>query len=86
MRDKDVTGLIQALAPAASAFICTRMPSPRAADTATLASAITSAIPGATVDEAATPLAALERAATLGEPIVVAGSLYLAGEIREVLS
>jgi folylpolyglutamate synthase/dihydropteroate synthase len=42
--------------------------------------------PDLTVIAAETPAAALAVAAPMGEPVVVAGSLYLAGEIRELLS
>ncbi len=86
MQDKDIDGLIRALAPAASAIICTRAQSPRAARPEQLARTIESLAPGLPVFASHTPAAALAAAAALGQPIVVAGSLYLAGEIRELLS
>ncbi len=86
MQDKDIDGLVRALAPAASAIICTRAQSPRAARPEQLARTIESLAPGLPVFASHTPAAALAAAAALGQPIVVAGSLYLAGEIRELLS
>nr|MBP8275036.1 bifunctional folylpolyglutamate synthase/dihydrofolate synthase [Acidobacteriota bacterium] len=86
MQDKDIDGLIRALAPAASAIICTRAQSPRAARPEQLARTIESLAPGLPVFASHTPAEALAAAAALGQPIVVAGSLYLAGEIRDLLS
>ncbi|MEI6246103.1 MAG: cyanophycin synthetase, partial [Acidobacteriota bacterium] len=86
MQDKDIEGLVQAMAPSACAFICTAATSPRAARPEDLAARVRAIAPQRPVLVAATPAAALAAAAPLGRPIVVAGSLYLAGEIREVLS
>ena len=86
MQDKDIDGLVRALAPSACAFICTAVQSPRAAPTETLAARVRDIAPDVTVLTAATPAAALAAAAPFGQPIVVAGSLYLAGEIRGLLS
>ena len=86
MADKDIAGLAVALGPSASAFVCTAAHTPRAATPDAVAAAVRTAIPDATVLIAATPELALAAAAPLGAPIVVAGSLYLAGEIRELLS
>jgi folylpolyglutamate synthase/dihydropteroate synthase len=60
--------------------------SPRAADPAELITrgqAIAPAIPSHTEG---TPLEGVRAAARLGSPVVVAGSLYLAGEVRANLS
>ena len=86
MQDKDIDGLVQELAPAASAFVCTRPQSPRAARPDDLAERIRAVAPDLPVVTAETPVAALAAAASFGQPIVVAGSLYLAGEIRGLLS
>jgi dihydrofolate synthase/folylpolyglutamate synthase len=86
MRDKNVEAIIAALAPAASAFVCTAAATPRAAtpdDLAVIAGRVAQQIP---VSAAAAPLAALHAAAAHGSPVVIAGSLYLAGEIRAQLS
>ena len=82
MRDKDIEGVLGALGPAASHFICTAPATARAAspsDLVVVSSRISPAIPAEAIDR---PLDALARAVTYGAPAVVAGSLYLAGEIR----
>jgi dihydrofolate synthase/folylpolyglutamate synthase len=86
MQDKDVDGLVAALAPAASAFICVGVASPRSARPADLSAVVTRVAPGVDARTAATLSDALVTASRLGAPIVVAGSLYLAGEIRGLLS
>ena len=86
MRDKKIEGVVEALASSASSFICTTPQSSRAASTAELASVIRHVAPDLEVIEAMPPMAALAEALSRGEPAVVAGSLYLAGEIRTELS
>ncbi len=86
MQDKDVSGIVRALVPAASAFICTAAQTPRAARPDALAQLVREAASQVPVVTAKTPESALSAAAPFGVPIVVAGSLYLAGEIREFLS
>lgn len=86
MQDKDVSGLVRALAGSASAFVFTAAHSPRAAAPDSLAALARRIAPDVPVHVAATQIDALTTAASLGAPIVVAGSLYLAGEIRELLS
>lgn len=86
MQDKDVDGLIEAIAPHACAFVCMAMRSPRAARPDDIAQRVRRLAPHLPVVTASSPTAALAAAAPLGGPIIVAGSLYLAGEIRELLS
>jgi dihydrofolate synthase/folylpolyglutamate synthase len=86
MRDKNIAQMIEALAPCAACFICTAPQSARAASPGDLAAIARSAAPSIDVMETASAAAAIERAAGRGEPIVVAGSLYLAGEIRAEVS
>jgi len=86
MRDKAVDEMLCALAPAASRFIVTAPDSARAETPANLAARARVACPEIPVEVAAAPVDALTRAAAAGEPVVVAGSLYLAGEIRPLLS
>ena len=81
MRDKKIETLLAALAPAAAVFVCTSASSARAARPEELA-AMASGASDVPVEMAATPRAALEQARGHGHTIVVAGSLYLAGEIR----
>lgn len=86
MQDKDIRGVIASLAPHASVFICTRLRSPRAAAPTVLAQTIATVAPDVATATADSVGDALAVAATHGQPVVVAGSLYLAGEIRELLS
>jgi len=85
MRDKQADEIIRAIAPAASAFVFTAPRTLRATPPSELvarAAAIAPDVPATAVTD---PIEALEIARTSGAP-VVAGSLYLAGEIRAVLS
>jgi dihydrofolate synthase/folylpolyglutamate synthase len=81
MRDKNVDALIEALAPAASQFVMAAASSPRAATPGELRR-VPNASPRASRASSASPQDAVATALTLGDPIVVAGSLYLAGEVR----
>ena len=85
MRDKEVDEIVRALAPAASHFICTAAQSSRAATPQELAGAVGRVAPGIPVSLADSAASALSRASELGPTTVVAGSLYLAGEIRSAL-
>ena len=88
MADKDVAGILAALAAATALrdaiAICTRVDAPRALDPASLAAAWRAAAPGASeaiVEPDAS--AALDRAlASARGAVVVAGSLYLVGALR----
>ena len=82
MRDKEARGIIAALGPRASHVICTAAESPRAAAPDDLATAVVELLPGMPVITRSPAIAAVLHAQTLGDPIVVAGSLYLAGEVR----
>lgn len=86
MDDKDLHGLLSALLPCASAVVCTAPHTRRAAAPDRLAAMARGLAPALDVRTAATPADALAIAASLGEPIIAAGSLYLAGEIRDLLS
>jgi dihydrofolate synthase / folylpolyglutamate synthase len=82
MRDKQIGAIIEALAPAASHLVFTSPASHRAATPVELAAIARSVAPAVATREVAEPVEALTAALSLGEPAVVAGSLYLAGEIR----
>jgi dihydrofolate synthase/folylpolyglutamate synthase len=83
MSDKHIDSMVAALAPVASHFVCTAVDSKRAAAAADIAAiARTHERLSTSVFEVTPPIAALETALPLGEPVVVAGSLYLAGELR----
>lgn len=82
MRAKDVRGVLLALAPLQPAFIFTRVDDPGASDPVELAR--TWSRIGGFARTAATPAEALERAE--GDPVVVAGSLYLVGAVRGMIT
>lgn len=86
MRDKDVTTVVATLAAGASRIVCTAAASPRAMAPQELAAVLRRCAPGIEVEVAATPREALDRMRGAGSPVVVAGSLYLAGEVRAELS
>jgi dihydrofolate synthase/folylpolyglutamate synthase len=78
--DKDLRGILAALAPVAARLVLTAHASPRAASTAALRAALPAS--AAAVEEAGSPREALERARRAGTPIIcVAGSLFLVGEV-----
>ena len=87
MADKDVAGILRALATSpvvsAATVICTALDVPRALPAADLAAAWRAAVPGARVLVEPDPGAALDLALATGDgPVVVAGSLYLVGAAR----
>lgn len=82
MADKAIDAILSALAPVASAFICTRAESRRAALPEFIQARARLVAPAVPASIAATPSAALAQAAALGSPVVVAGSLFLVGEVR----
>ncbi len=86
MRDKSIGAMIAALASCASAFVCTAPSSPRAASLEALAEAARAHAPGVPITALPSPAAAVAHALSLGSPAVVAGSLYLAGEVLAELS
>jgi dihydrofolate synthase/folylpolyglutamate synthase len=86
MRDKQVAGILAELAPVASCFICTAAGSPRAASPTSIVEAARRVAPATHAEAVSSPMEAVLRASTRGSPAVVAGSLYLVGEIRAKLS
>ncbi len=83
MRDKAAAEIVAALAPAASMFVVTEAPTPRAMPTVNLADICHHT--GCRTVVAADPMEAVARAAEIKGPVVVGGSLYLAGHVRATL-
>jgi dihydrofolate synthase/folylpolyglutamate synthase len=86
MRDKAIAEVIETLAPVASVLVCTAPVSPRAAtpaDVVLLGAAVAPALRCVSAD---TPRDALILASGYGSPIVVAGSLFLAGDVLPLLA
>jgi dihydrofolate synthase/folylpolyglutamate synthase len=83
MHDKDVTRMLESLAPLCESIVCTTAPSPRALPAAELAAIARPLAPS--VEAIADPGAALERAMGMGRPVVAAGSIFLLGPLRDIL-
>jgi dihydrofolate synthase/folylpolyglutamate synthase len=84
MHDKAIDEMLRALAPAAAAIVCTTAPSPRAATASDLARrAAALALPVEIVDD---PIAAVQQACASKRTVVVAGSIFLIGPVREWLA
>src|SRR5262249_39376148 len=81
MKDKAVAEMLRALAPAVQAVVCTTAPSPRAmAAGDLLAIARSLGLDASAVED---PVAALDRACAAPRRVVVAGSIFLIGALRE---
>jgi dihydrofolate synthase/folylpolyglutamate synthase len=81
MKDKAVAEMLRAVGPAARTIVCTTAPTPRAmpaADIAALARSI-----GLDAEAVDAPMAAVDRACAAPLPVVVAGSIFLLGAVRE---
>jgi dihydrofolate synthase / folylpolyglutamate synthase len=82
MKDKDIEGILRALAPRASMFVATQVSSPRALPSIDLAARIARMLPGTRVVPIADPDDAIAEALAHGGRAVVAGSIYLVGPAR----
>ena len=81
MKDKAVDEMLRELAPAVRTVVCTTAPSPRAATARDLlALARAHGLDATAVED---PVAAVERACDGPRPVVVAGSIFLIGAVRE---
>jgi dihydrofolate synthase / folylpolyglutamate synthase len=81
MKDKAVAGMLRALAPVARSIVCTTAPNPRAMTAAELAALARSLdLDAVAVDD---PAAAVDRAFGSPHSVVVAGSIFLVGAVRE---
>ena len=83
MRDKDVTGMLAALAHACERVICTTAPTARAMPADELADIARRFAPS--VEIAPHLPDALDRAVAYRTPIVAAGSIFLIGPLRDIL-
>jgi dihydrofolate synthase/folylpolyglutamate synthase len=83
MHDKDVTQMLESLAPLCESIVCTTAPSPRALPAAELA-VLARPLVGS-VEAIADPGAALQHAMGMGRPLVAAGSIFLLGPLRDIL-
>lgn len=83
MRDKAIPEILSALLPVVGPIILTAPDMPRAMPPSELAEAVAHLVRGRDVQVEASPIRAVQRALTLGSPVCVAGSIFLAGAVRE---
>jgi dihydrofolate synthase/folylpolyglutamate synthase len=85
MRDKDASGMLEALASVAGAFVFTRASTPRSADPNDLATTLTRIAPAVPSVVIADPQAALMSAWRMAPRVVAAGSIFLLGDLLKAL-
>jgi dihydrofolate synthase/folylpolyglutamate synthase len=81
MRDKDIEGMLRALLPVVSLLVVTRASNRRSADPGALCELAHRLAPDARVTTAGSPIEALGIAWTASPRIVVAGSVFLLGDV-----
>ena len=86
MRDKDIDGMLRALLPAVDRLVLTRASNRRSADPAMLAEHARRIAPDLPVTIAPTPAEAIDIAWRTSSRIIVAGSIFLLGDVMERLS
>ena len=85
MRDKDVDGMFRELLPAVGALVVTRASNPRSADPAAIAERARLIARGMPITVAPFVAGALAAAWRLSPRIVVAGSIFLLGDVMRQL-
>jgi dihydrofolate synthase/folylpolyglutamate synthase len=85
MADKDVDAILRMLLPAVSSVITTAVDSLRALDPDQLRHHVTMLEHGREVRVEADPHTAIDRALDASDRVCVAGSIYLAGAVRDDL-
>jgi dihydrofolate synthase/folylpolyglutamate synthase len=81
MRDKNISGILAALAPVIDSLVVTRASNPRSADPSAIAEQARAVAPSLPVSIEPTPGAALAAAWRQSNTIVVAGSIFLLGDV-----
>ena len=82
MRDKDVRAILEALLPVVGPVVTTAPATRRAADPEALAGEVRALDPAREVASDGDPARAVDRAFAKGRLVCVAGSIFLAGEVR----
>jgi dihydrofolate synthase/folylpolyglutamate synthase len=85
MRDKDADGILRALAPVVGMVVMTKASNTRSADPDALAATLKRIAPDTPVEVADRPVDALARAWAHAPRIVVAGSIFLLGDVIEAI-
>jgi dihydrofolate synthase/folylpolyglutamate synthase len=86
MADKDVDGILTALLPRVGAVVATQAPGERALPASALAARVTAIDPARRVTVEPDPERALEQAYSAADFACLAGSIYLAGHVRDALN
>ena len=86
MRDKHVREMFDVLLPRASRLVVTAASTPRSAEPAALAAVAHELSPLLPIDVEASPAAALDRAWRASPDIVVAGSIFLLGDVLKLIN
>jgi dihydrofolate synthase/folylpolyglutamate synthase len=81
MRDKDASGMLEALAGVAGAFVFTRASTPRSADPNDLANRLVRVAPALPATVIEDPRLALTSAWRMAPRVVAAGSIFLLGDL-----
>ncbi|MGE3179459.1 MAG: glutamate ligase domain-containing protein, partial [Vicinamibacterales bacterium] len=84
MRDKDIPAMLRALTPFARAIVATRASNDRSMDPSELAAIAGRIDPSRPVYVGATPVEALATAWRIDPRIVVAGSIFLLGDVMKL--
>jgi dihydrofolate synthase/folylpolyglutamate synthase len=84
MHDKDLEGMLRALLPVVGPLVVTRASNRRSADPERLADLARQIAPEASVVVAASPTEALDIAWRTSPRIVVAGSIFLIGDVMKL--
>jgi len=85
MRDKDARGMLRLLLPSVGQMIVTRAANPRSADPEALAALARAIAPALAVHVVTSPAEALRTAWTMSSRVVVAGSIFLLGDIMKAI-
>jgi dihydrofolate synthase/folylpolyglutamate synthase len=85
MADKDVSQVAAILAPLSACAIATRVDNPRAMDTGSLSNILGTHIPTQSVEDPMKALDLAKEMAGKGGAVLVTGSLYLIGAVKECL-
>lgn len=85
MADKDAGGMLRALAPATGRIFLTTAATPRAESASALAAVARTVVPANALEIVEDPADALARACAASNRVVVAGSIFLIGPLRDIL-
>ena len=86
MRDKHVREMLDVLLPQATRLVATAASTPRSAEPAAIAAIARELSPELPIDIEPAPAAALDRAWRASSDIVVAGSIFLLGDVLNLIN